>query len=147
MKKIVLSEPQADRLMNQVISEQLQTENRYSQKVKSDFDYHGMKYNGNEIDWIDNVEFTVSFDIHVDARSYGIKDINVMNVRGPEAIEAVVIYYPEGSEDSVEDTVELKLNWDDVKVENDADIGWIGIDHEVEINLTSGQIVVHSKEI
>jgi len=155
MKKIVLTETQAEKLMDKVVSEQIAPSDRYTQEVKCGFGYHNLTYQGNEIDWIEDVKFSVSFDIHVDARSYGIKDINIMSVRGPEAIEIVVIYYPEGAEDHVEADAVVRLNWDDVKIDNDADIGWIGIDHDIDIelevdqegNFTASMITVHSKEI
>lgn len=147
MKKIILSESQAKILMDKVVSEQINPSGKYSQNVKSDFDYHQLKYKGGDVDWVDNVEFTVSFDIDMDGRSYGIKDVSIMNVKGPEALDIVITYYPEGSEDSIEEEVQIKLDWDNVKIEKDANIGWIGIDSVVDINLTSGEIIVHAKDI
>ena len=155
MKKIIITESQSKKIMGKILSEQLAPEERYSQEVNCSFGYHKLTYKGQEIDWIPDVKFRVSFTIYVDAREYGIKDIGVMNIRGPEAIDVMVSYYPEGTEDPVEEDVVINLNWDDVKVEHDADIGWIGIDHDIEMDLDQtpdgglicGGILVHTKEI
>ena len=155
MKKVILKESQVDRLMNRIVSEQITDNNQYTQEVTCSFDYHNLTYMGHEIDWIEDITFPVSFSIYMDGRGYGIKDINVMNVRGPEAIDVLVTYYPEGSDDPVEEDVVINLNWDDVKVDHDADIGWIGIDRDIEIDLDQtqdgglicGGILVHAKEI
>lgn len=158
MKKIVLDETQADKLMNKLVSEQITDNNRYAQEVKCSFDYHNLTYMGHEIDWIEDITFSVSFSIYMDGKGYGIKDINITNVRGPEAVDVAVIYFPGergGDEEPIEDEIVLKLNWDEVKVDNDATIGWIGIDQDVEVELMStddgsliaGGITVHSKEI
>lgn len=155
MKKIVLTEAQAEKLMDKVVSEQIAPESRYRQEVKAGFSYHGLRFEGNEIDWIEDMKFTVSFDIHIDARSYGIKDINIMGLRGPESIDVEIIYYPEGSEETQEGMATVNLNWDEVKVENNADIGWIGISHDIEIELGQAEdgslygrdIVVQSREV
>ena len=155
MKKIIITEEQSKKIMGKILSEQLAPEERYSQEVTCSFGYHKLTYKGHEIDWIPDTHFRVSFTIYVDAREYGIKDIGVMNVTGPEAIEIMVTYYPEGSDDSVDEEVVINLNWDDVTVNNDADIGWIGIDHDIEMDLDQtqdgglecGGILVHAKEI
>jgi len=155
MKKIIITEAQSKKIMGKILSEQLAPEERYSQEINCSFGYHGLTYKGHKIDWIEDVKFRVSFTIYVDAREYGIKDIGVMNVRGPEAIDVLVTYYPEGSDDPVEEDVVINLNWDDVKVDHDADIGWIGIDRDIEIDLDQtqdgglicGGILVHAKEI
>ena len=155
MKKIIITESQSKKVMGKILSEQLAPEERYSQEVNCSFGYHKLTYKGHEIDWIPDTKFRVSFTIYVDAREYGIKDIGVMNVRGPEAIDVLVTYYPEGSDDHVEEDVVINLNWDDVKVDHDADIGWIGIDQDIEMDLDQtpdgglicGGILVHAKEI
>ena len=155
MKKIIITEEQSKRIMGKILSEQLAPEERYSQEVNCSFGYRNLTYKGYEIDWIPDVKFRVSFTIYLDAREYGIKDIGVMNVRGPEAIDVMVTYYPEGSEDPVEEEIVVNLNWDNVIVNNDADIRWIGIDHDIEMDLDQDQdggficggILVHAKEI
>ena len=158
MKKIVVTEEQAKKLMGKMVSEQITDNNQYTQEVTCSFDYHNLTYMGHEIDWIEDVMFPVSFSIYMDARGYGIKDINVMNVRGPEAIDVAVVYFPGergGDEEPIEDEIVLNLNWDEVKVDNDANIGWIGIDQDVEVklmssedgSLTAGEIAVHSNQI
>lgn len=164
MKKIVLDETQADKLMNKLVSEQITDNNRYSQEVTCSFDYHNLKWGDNPnsndvVDWIPDVKFNVSFTIDMEGRSYGIKGITIGDVRGPEEIDIEVSVMHEGSEDpELYPYVILKPDWyGRVTIENDANIGWIGIDQDIEMalipteaqgsKLSVGKIIVHSKEI
>jgi len=155
MKKIVLKEDQVDKLMNKIVSEQFLNQGKYEQEVKCSFGYHNITYKGTEIDWIPDVNFKVFFDIDMEARSYGINNIGIYRVRGPEEIELEVTYYADGSDEPIEEEVRLRLDWSNVDVERDANIGWIGLDSDMEIELTNREdgsfaavgITVHSKEI
>ena len=155
MKKIIITESQSKKVMSKILAEQLSPQERYSQEVNCSFGYHKLTYQGNEIDWISDRTFTVSFIIYLDAREYGIKDISVFDFKGPEAIEVEITYYPGDDEDPAEEYITLPLNWDDVNAEQDADIGWIGIDRDVEIELTQtpdgglavGSITLHSRGV
>ena len=159
MKKIVLDETQVDGLMNKLVSEQITDNNRYRQEVRCSFDYHNVKYSEDEIvDWIDDVKFNVSFAIDMEGKSYGIKGITIGRVWGPEEIEVeVTVLDAEQEEPQTYPSVILKPNWYDTVVEYDADIGWIGIDHYIEMELMPSEyegsklavrkITVHAKEI
>ena len=155
MKKLILTEAQTKKLMDKMVSEQFSGQERYSQEVSCSFDYHNLTYKGHKIEWIPDVRFIVSFVIHLETRKFGIKGITIGDIRGPEAIDIDVTYYPEGSNDPVDEEVMLQLNWDDVTIHDDADIGWIGIDQDIEIDLTitqdgglaAGGVLVHSKDI
>lgn len=155
MKKIIINEEQAKNLVEKMVSEQVLTNNRYSQEVTCGFSYHNLTYMGEPIDWIEDVKTTLSFTIDMEARTYGIKGVTVGDVRGYEGIEVDITVYPEGSDDpDVYESVVLKTNWSEAVVDNDADIGWIGIDHEVQVDLVQdgnrlavGGILIHSKEI
>ena len=159
MKKIVLDETQVDRLMKHVVSEQITDNNRYRQEVRCSFDYHNLKFSEDEIiDWIDDVKFNVSFAIDMEGKSYGIKGITIGNVLGPEEIEVDVTVLINGQEDpETYPSVILKPNWSDTVVEYDTEIGWIGIDHYIEMELIQSEyegsklavskIIVHAKEM
>jgi len=147
MKKIVLTEKQADKLVGNVVSEQIATENTYSQEVTCQFDYHGLKYHEQEIDWIEDTKINLTFSIHIEAREYGLKNVSVMNIRGPETVDVEIIYYPNGSEDSETANTAIKPDWSKVVAEKESDLGWIGIGPEIQMNLTSGEITVLVNEI
>ena len=160
MKKIVLKESQVDKLMEKMVSEQITDNNRYTQEVTCSFGYHDLNFReGEKIDWIPDVKCNVSFTIDMEARTYGIKGVTVGDVRGPEEIEIEVSVLPEGSEDpELYPRVMVQPEWRrNVIVHNDADIGWIGISPDIEIELAPGEnrgyplgvrgIDVHSKEI
>ena len=152
MKKIVVTESQVEKLMDKMISEQVMANGKYRQEVTCSFEYHNLTYKGGDIDWIPDRIINVSFDIDMEARSFGIKDISVYNVKGPEAVEAEIIYYPEGTEESIEEEVALNIDWSTAVVDRDADISWIGLDGNAEIQLTNNEeggliienIVLHS---
>jgi len=152
MKKIVLHETQADNLMNKLVSEQFADSDRYSQKVSCSFSYHKKTFKGHEIEWIPNTKFNVSFRIDMEVRSFGIKGISVYGFQGPEDIDIDVTYYPEGSEDPIEEEITIHLDWSKV-ITDEAYIGWIGIDQEIEMdlandeegNLISTGILIHTK--
>jgi len=154
MKKIVLGESQVDKLMSKLVSEQYAGSDRYSQEVRCSFEYHKKTYKGNEIDWIADGRFNLSFRIDMEARSYGIKGISVYDFQGPEEIEILVTYYPEGSEDPIDEEILIRPDWSKVNTD-EADIGWIGIDQDIEMdlindesgNLIAGDILIHTKEI
>ncbi len=154
MKKLILTEKQATKLMDKILSEELLDKNKYSQEVSCNIDYHRLTYNGNEIEWIPNVKFNVTFEIEMDGRSYGIKGISVFNFNGPQEIELSITYYPEGSEDPMDDTITVPIDWSNITTE-EANIGWIGIDNEVELKLQnnergeliSGGLLIYVKSI
>ena len=161
MKKIVLDETQADKLMNKLVSEQITENGRYRQEVRCSFDYHNVKWGDNPdtneiVDWIDDVKFNVSFAIDMEGKSYGIKGVTVGRVWGPEEIDVDVTVI-EGDNQDTYSNITLKPNWHNVVVEYDADIRWIGIEPYIEMELIPtetqgnhldvGKITVHAKEI
>lgn len=139
MKKIIVTEEQSKKLVSKMLSEQYRDNDRYSQKVKVDFDYYKLMYKGQEVDWIpSDQEITVSYRIDLEYREYGIKSISVYDFAGPESIDVPITYYPEGSEDSEDDYVEIRLDWDGVETE-EADLGYIGIDGVIQIALENDE--------
>lgn len=140
MKKVVLTEEQAKKLMGKVVSEQFRDDGRYHERVKCNILANPkMTFKGHEIDWIDDVEFDLSFLIDIEARSFGIKSISVYGFTGPESIEIDVSYFPNESHDTVTETVEIKLDWDNVVVDDDANLGYIGVSPDVELELKNDE--------
>jgi len=155
MKKVILNETQVDKLMNKLVSEQITENNRYRQEVSCSFGYHKKTFKGHEIDWIPDTKFNVSFRIDMEARSFGIKGVIVHDFQGPEEIETYVTYYPEGSEDPIDEDLMIRIDWSNAQTDDLADIGWIGIDQDIEIDLTNDEsgnlvatgILIHTKGI
>ena len=103
MKKIVLTTEQMDKI-NEYVSSEGETnelnegmgDNRYEMKCELDFIYSsGLTFKGQEIEDIENLEYTVSYLIDSEHRSWGIKSISVYDVQGPEELELYIQYYPD----------------------------------------------------
>lgn len=157
MKKIILTTEQLSKISDYVSNEVVEdvelgetitptSDNSYEQECEFDLTYHGVTYKGMEIDDIEISSVNVNFNIDMEIRSWGIKGVYVHSVRGPEEVEMLIRYYPEGSDfDHTEVEVPLKINWDSCN-EEDSDIGgYIGIDQEIELELQNddnGDIVV-----
>lgn len=140
MKKIILTEEQTQKLMTNVINEKYPDEDQFYEQVTCDFSYHGAKFKGGEINDILKPQFTITYNIDVDYRSYGIKEISVYNIQGPNEIEAEIQYYPPDSDDYVEDILKLRLNWDNMVVTNeDQNMGYIGVHQDIEIELINDE--------
>ena len=171
MKKIVLTEEQMDMVNNYVSQEESKStiineaygDDRYEEKCTIDFNYSSnLKLEGREIEDIENVEYTLSFRIDQEHRSWGIKDIAVYDVQGPEELEVEVKYYSSKERDTgsawgddtdygplvKEKYIKLKVNWDSTNYEKEQSDGFVGIDQNVEMELVNdseGNIIV--KEI
>ncbi len=131
------------------INESIMNE-RYEQKCEIDFNYGSdVKYKGHGIDDIGyGLEYTLSFIIDQEHRSWGIKTISVYDVQGPEELDVEVVFYPEGSDDPVDEYIQIKVDWDSTNYEHESPQGMIGIDRDVEMELVNdseGNIIV--KEI
>jgi len=145
MKKILLTTEQMNKISKFVINESDKlnedvSNDRYEMKCKIDFNYaSNVLYKGGEIDDIGyGAEYTLSFRIDQEHRSWGIKNISVYDVQGPQELEVEVVYYPKGSDqdsDSVTEYAILKIDWDSVNYESEDARGMVGIDEDVEIEL------------
>ena len=158
MKKIVLTTEQMDKISEYVSTEETTQEeinegvndDKYEMKCKIDFNYSSdLKFKGQEIEDIGyGLEYTLSFRIDQEHRSWGIKNMSVYDVQGPEELDVEVVYYPEGSEDPTEEYITIKVDWDSTNYQNEEPKGMIGIDEDVEMELVNdseGNIIV--KEI
>ena len=158
MKKIVLTTEQMEKVSQYVSNEGSESteinesldNGRYEMKCKIDFNYSSdLKYKGQEIEDIGyGLEYTLNFLIEQEHRSWGIKNVSVYDVQGPEDLDVEVVYYPEGSEDPKEEYITIKVDWDSTNYESEEPKGMIGIDEDVEMELVNdseGNIIV--KEI
>jgi hypothetical protein len=91
----------------------------------------------------------LSFRIDQEHRSWGIKNISVYDVQGPEELEVEVVYYPQGSDqdsDSVTEYAMVKVDWDSINYDSEEPRGMVGIDEDVEIELgndSEGNFIVN----
>ena len=142
MTKIILTESQLKALAKNLNEDSMNS--KYRMECEVDLNYFGAKYKGLEIDDITTSNMTLTFDIDMEGRSWGIKDISVYNVQGPSEIEVEVVYYPEEGEDSVDETITIPINWENVDMQKDDELSYIGIGRDIQIDLTnneSGELV------
>lgn len=153
MKKIVLTEQQTKKLMDHIINEQSRNDERNSIFATCDFGYHGVTYKGGEIADISKVNFTLSYIVDIEWREYGIKGIYVGGFNGPSHIELEISYYPANDPDGdfIDETITIPIDWQSqVVTNNDNELGYFGIDQDIEIILTNdqeGNVIVKSIEI
>jgi hypothetical protein len=106
--KVILTESQVERLKTK-LNEGL--DSRYNREIAIEFDYYKAKYKGLPIDYISPTNITVSFDINIDSRSWGIKSIDISGVSGPKNIEVKIQYYGANDEE-FDDWYEIQLDWE-----------------------------------
>jgi len=149
MKKIILNEKQVDKLMNKVVSEQQSDDGRYRIKVECEYESYGVKFQGQEVDEINGwKDFTVTYMIDQEHRSYGITTLSPYAFSGPKEVELEIDYYNGEDEHTTEVPMTVSLDWDKVTSTRDEDIGYIGMSSFMSIVLMNdqeGNIVV--KEI
>ena len=118
MKKILVTENQMDQLRKNA---QQEDERRYRRSVTVDAESYGVSYKGMEINDISaGYEMTLTYLIEQEHRSWGIKDISLYSIQGPESLQVEIEYYID--DDNVEtETVDLPVDWS--KVETDTETG------------------------
>jgi hypothetical protein len=137
MTQIIVTETQLKNLTRRLNEDSM--DSKYRMECEVDLNYFGAKYKGLEIDDITTSNMTLTFDIDMEGRSWGIKDISVYNVQGPSEIEVEVVYYPEDGEDSVDETITIPMNWENVDMQKDDELSYIGIGRNIQIDLTNNE--------
>jgi len=137
MTKIILTESQLRNLAKNLNEDSM--DNKYRMECEVDVNHFGAKYKGFEIDDITTSNMTLTFDVYMEGRSWGIKDISVYNVQGPSEIEVEIFYYPEDGEDSVDETITIPISWENVDMQKDDEMGYIGIGRDIQIDLTNNE--------
>lgn len=134
--KIKLTEGQLQRLKH--ITEGL--DDTYNTQVNVSFTTGNNFKFPNEINEIAATKMRVNFNIDVEYKSWGIKNIMLYNIVGPKAIEVDIEYYGEnyGKNDYDDDirtvTSVVKLDWENaLKVEAESNSGLVTINDDVEI--------------
>jgi len=153
MKKLILTENQAQKLMDMIVQEQvpamrateyIMNDGRYYIKATLNFNYHTEKtfYKGGKIDDILDTKVNVSFLIDIQHETYGITEIRVHDVKGPSKIQTTISYYPWNGEENewgdielLEETITIDIDWKKVRIEKYAGIAYFGIENIIYINL------------
>jgi hypothetical protein len=156
MRKIVLSEEQTNKLMKSVIGEQVPAmretnhildDGRYRMKCEFNFNYDHIEfitYKGGEIDNIDNGYGEISFMLNIVDESYGIREIQVTDIRGPKEIQTEIRYYPEGTssddedwwEKRIEEKLIIPLDWKKLKIDDDGyEMNYIGVGKRIDVEV------------
>lgn len=145
MKKMMITESQLRRIKKNLMEQS--DDNRYEIDVKCFIGGFRLKYNGKEIDNIGMLDSDVSshdgflrltYIIEFEKRTWGIKDVMIYNIQGPEEIELDIDI------DGDTSVVKLPLVWDNIRIEKRDSDGMISLG-ELEIvlmNDENGQIVV-----
>lgn len=121
--------------------------NQYSRKIDVDVSVYGSKLyiltdSGVNEAYIEEVYIEpiyVTFNIDIDMREWGIKDISLYNITGPSEINATLSYYMEGDDDSREKEITLKLNWENLTTERQSGSSLITVGNELEIWLENSE--------
>jgi hypothetical protein len=124
-------------------------DNQYSREVKISYYYHGVSLKGAEIADIMDNSVTLSFNIELEGRSWGIKDISLNGIKGPSEIDLEIQYYDE-REELLDANVTIPLDWDRATINKQSGHGVITVGDDIEITLVNDQnggIVVKSIEI
>ena len=143
------------KLKEDIINKDKQTLNEsvsdtYSKEVnvRANTPYQKLTVQGKMIEEVEIPSIRLNYDISIEAREWGIKDISIGNINGPSEVNAYVTYYPNSNDDSKTDEIEvtIPINWELVEQEIENGNGIISIDNEVElyiINDEQGNLVVN----
>ena len=121
-------------------------DNRYERVVNLSYNYHGVTLKGHEINDIMDNSARLNYDIEIEARSWGIKDISLGGITGPTEIELEIDYYI-NEDETQQITIPVQLDWANAIRENATGHGVITVGDEVEIDLINsedGGIIVKS---
>lgn len=126
-------------------------DDRYEMECEVDLTYYKTKFNGKEVEYATADKMRVSFLIDIEARSWGIKYLNVYDVRGPKELDVQLEYYIDETGDEHRDQmIAVPIDWDKVVMTKNEELGHIGIDNVVRVTIgndSSGNIVVQEIEV
>lgn len=145
MTKIVITESQLKKLTKNLNENYVDLNDTYKEECKVDIHDYGLKFRGYEINAIITPNITVTFQIDMHVKSYGITDISVVNVNGPSEIELEIHYYGDKEDSHMEETITIPINWENVDMQQDDTLRWIGVNNIIQIDLVNnenGELVV-----
>jgi hypothetical protein len=141
MAKFKLTENQLDRVKKTILTEQ--NDNTYSREILISFSSNSnQRYDGMTIDDVDSwtKKINVTYVIEQEHRSWGIKNISLYNIKGPESIDVEMTLYPEGSDEPVTKEVTIPLDWDNnLSISNEEGKGLITVGDVVNVIVYVGE--------
>lgn len=141
MAKFKLTENQLDRVKKTILREQ--NDNTYSREILISFSSNSnQRYDGMIIDDVDSwtKKINVTYVIEQEHRSWGIKNISLYNIKGPESIDVEMTLYPEGSDDPVTKEVTIPLDWENnLSISNEEGKGLITVGDVVNVIVYVGE--------
>ncbi len=135
MKKIILTESQLNMIrkqLNEGVSDV------YSREVKTDIMIGGTTYKGKEINDVSNYNIRINYSIDIEAREWGIKDISLYDIHGPEEIELEIEYFVDDLNTDTE-VVTMPIDWDKLEQDTYSGEGVVTIGDVLEINLSNDE--------
>jgi hypothetical protein len=145
--RIKITESQLERIKSSLTEG---PSDKYNKIVNIKFNAYGdVKFNGMEINDISDVKIRLYYTIEIDARSWGIKDISLYSIDGPEEIETEIDFYVDEDNTNTQ-PIKFKLNWDAVELEEESEAGIVSIADDVEVELVNdnqGNLVVKSIKV
>jgi hypothetical protein len=85
-------------------------------------------------------KINVTYVIEQEHRSWGIKNISLYNIKGPESIDVEMTLYPEGSDEPVTKEVTIPLDWENnLSISNEEGKGLITIGDVVNVIVYVGE--------
>lgn len=137
MKKIILTESQLKMVRNNIINEE--SDNRYRRNVNVSISIgseHG--YKGMEINDVrpSTKQIELTYVIEQEQRSWGIKDISLYSIKGPDQIDVEIEFYPEGSDDYQTEEITIPLDWENsLYTNNKSGEGIVSVGDNMDIML------------
>ncbi len=147
MAKLKITESQLERLRKNLNEDT--DDNRYQREITFNVIASNASFKGNEINDIPSSKIRVSYLIEQDVRSWGIKGISLYAITGPTEIEIEVDYYVD-SDNTMEETTVISLDWNKVIVEEIEGKGLITVGDEVDVyvgNDNEGNLIVNEINI
>lgn len=138
---VVLNENQVNMIKSHINEQESQ---KYRVVIPVNVYAPRVTYKGQEINDIDTDKITLTFDIDLEIRNWGIKTANIYGITGPEEIPFNVYPY-EG--DGETETISIPVDWSNIKIEKSESSGPITITDPLEIELMNdeaGNIVIKS---
>jgi hypothetical protein len=130
--KLIITESQLKRLKSRLTE---QVDNKYSREVILSFSTYDATYKGQEINDIKRTKATIYYNIDIETRTWGIKDISLYGIKGPTEVSVDVYYYVNDDENLV--TLPISLDWDMVTIEENSGSGQVSIERVIDIIMTN----------
>ena len=109
--RIRITESQLERIKSRLTEG---PSDKYNKDVTIKFNtYGGVKFNGMEINDISRITARLFYTIEIEARSWGIKDISLYSIEGPEQLETEIEFYLDDNNTKIQ-PITFKIDWDNV---------------------------------